>query len=361
MNALTAAPPPAAGAEPMCDTTATSFRDASRAGAVGACVNLVMSGGGARMAAYVGALTALRDMDIQPAAVAGASAGSIVGAFLAAGWSPERMNALVLETDFTRFKDLSLRGLIFEGGLYAGNVFEQWMEGELEGARFCDLPTDLFIIAADLISRQPFFFSRYTTPDLPVSKAVRCSRAIPWIWRPQRWEQKLLADGQLMPWITTGIDLMQASAAGQRAVRTVILQLLGDRPRAARVKKRLWPWDFARILVETMLTALDNQRVPGALWPETILIGVGQIPPLDLGLSRDLKTKLFRQGYEQAQRYFHKADALVDGERKIAGNGTMGARTGVAFDVEHHRTRVDRAMRDHNSGQRDREGPPPGP
>lgn len=272
-------------------------------------INLVMSGGGVRLAAYVGAVTAFRDMGLQFGAIASASAGSIVGAFLAAGWSPERMYAKVMETDFTLFKDRKLKSLMFEGGLYAGNVFERWVEAELQGARFCDLPTDLFVVAADLIGRQPFIFSRHTTPELSVSKAVRCSMAIPWVWRPQRWEGKLLADGQLLPWIPTGIQLMKTSPAGEGAVRTLVLRLLSEPRQDLPAKRTLWPWDYARLLLDTMFAALENQRVPGPLWEDTILIQVGQIPPLQLKLSRANREILFQCGYDQAHRYFHKASA----------------------------------------------------
>ena len=270
-------------------------------------INLVMNGGGVRLAAYVGAITAFRDMGLQFGAVASASAGSIVGAFLAAGWSPEAMYAKVLETDFTRFKDRRLRSLLFEGGLYAGNVFERWLDAQLHGARFGDLRADLFVIAVDLIGREPFVFSRYTTPEVAVSKAVRCSMAIPWVWRPDRWDGKLLADGQLLPWIPSGIEMMQATDAGANAVRTVMLRLLGDPPQDRLARRRLWPWDLAAILLETMLTALENQRVPGPLWQDTILIRVGKIAPLQLRLTDAAKEYLFRCGYDQAHRYFHKA------------------------------------------------------
>jgi NTE family protein len=117
----------------------------------GSRINLVMSGGGVRLSAYVGALAAFRDMGVSVGAVAGASAGSIVGALLAAGWPVDR-------------KDLTLMGLLFEGGLYSGNTFERWVDVQIEGARFRDLPNDLFVTAVDLVGHQPVFFSRATTP-----------------------------------------------------------------------------------------------------------------------------------------------------------------------------------------------------
>jgi NTE family protein len=284
-------------------------------------INLILSDGGARVAAYVGAVTALRDMGVEFGAIAGASAGSIVGAFLAAGWSSERMRSTVMETDFTRFKDFTLPGLIFEGTLYAGRVFERWLDEKLEGARFCDLPGDLFITAADVIGRESFFFSRYSTPQVAISKAIRCSMAVPGLWRPQRWEHRLLLDGQLMSWIRTGVDMASKCAPGEQALRTVIMRLVSDPSKGAPIRRHLWPWDFARILLETMLMALDNERVPAALWPDTILINTGNVPALRLKLTREAKEVLYRCGYDQARRYFNKRESTAGELPAVLGVG----------------------------------------
>ena len=54
---------------------------------------LVLSGGGARGAAHIGAIKALEEFGISPTHVSGTSAGAIVGALYAAGvnW-PEILN-----------------------------------------------------------------------------------------------------------------------------------------------------------------------------------------------------------------------------------------------------------------------------
>ena len=80
----------------------------------GSRINLIMSGGGVRLSTYVGALAAFRDMGVSVGAVAGASAGGIVGALLAAGWPVDRTYGKLLETNFAEFKDLTLMGLLFE-------------------------------------------------------------------------------------------------------------------------------------------------------------------------------------------------------------------------------------------------------
>jgi NTE family protein len=275
------------------------------AGQLGDRINLIMGGGGVRLPAYVGALAALADMGVEVERVAGASAGSIVGSLFAAGLSLKQLRTLVLETSFATFKDLSLRGFLLEGGLYAGDRFEAWMDSNLGGVRFRELSLDLYVTAVDLIGREPVFFSRHTTPDMLVSSAVRCSMAIPWVWRPRRLGRQLLADGQLLPWMPHGIELLTRDQ-GSPPPRTLMLRLVSAGLREVRPGARLWPWDFARILLDTMFAALENQRVPGALWQDTILIDVGPIRTLQFALSPAEKERLYACGYDQVRRYYRK-------------------------------------------------------
>lgn len=261
------------------------------------------------MSAFVGALAAFREMGVEIAGIAGASAGSIVGSFLAAGWSVEQILEKLIETNFTQFKDRSLRGFVFQSGLYLGERFEGWVDSELKGSRFKDMSRDLFVTAVDLIGQRPFFFSRQTTPEVPVSKAVRCSMSVPWLWCPQRWEDKLLVDGQLMPWIFDGIEMMQAGERDGEPPRTVILRIVSEPHEALPVKRHLWPWDLAWLILDTMLSALDNQRVPGSLWQDTILIHVGSIRNLQFDLGPADKERHFQCGYDQARQYFHKNES----------------------------------------------------
>ena len=52
-------------------------------------LGIVLSGGGARGFAHIGALQALHEADLYPDVISGVSAGAIVGAFYAHGKAPE--------------------------------------------------------------------------------------------------------------------------------------------------------------------------------------------------------------------------------------------------------------------------------
>jgi NTE family protein len=248
-------------------------------------------------------------MGVEVVNIAGASGGSIIGAYLAAGWSVADMHRLVMETDFAQFKDFSLVSALFQNGVYSGKRFEVWIDRHLKGIKFKDLKRDLCVTAIDLIAQEPVFFSRETSPDLPVGKAVRYSMSFPGVWSAQRWNGKILVDGNLIPWIPKLIDAMQGR---HKVDRTVTLRMVTDATLKLVHKQHLWPWEFFRILLATMGTAMDNQRVPGWLWQDTILIQTGNIHALQFRLTRSDKEHLFQTGYEQAQRYYHKKAAPTE-------------------------------------------------
>ena len=75
----------------------------------------MLSGGGTRLAAFVGAILALRDLGAEIVRVAGVSGGSVVGAFLAAGIDRAMMRDLAVQTDYRRFADISPLAILTDG------------------------------------------------------------------------------------------------------------------------------------------------------------------------------------------------------------------------------------------------------
>jgi NTE family protein len=275
-------------------------------GAPARTLNVVMAGGGVRLSAYVGALAALEDLGWGIRSVAGASGGSIVASFLSIGWSTSEMLRCLLETDFARFKDFSLRSLVFEGSLYSGRRFEGWLDRELGGARFRDLHGALHVAALDLITRQPFLFSTSTTPDAPLSTAVRCSMSIPGVWCPGRWKGKVLVDGMLSEWVPVALELLAKDHEPDESARTVILRVISDDTRQKATTPQVRPWLLAQLVLESLMSSLENTRVPGEVWRQTVLIRVDGISPLRLGLTPPDKERLFQAGYDQTRRYFRE-------------------------------------------------------
>jgi len=97
----------------------------------------VFEGGGVKGIGLVGAVAVAEERGYQWANVAGTSAGAIVAALVAAGYSAAEIKEILVELDYIRFKDASMldkvplvgpvSSLIFEKGIYEGKFFENWM------------------------------------------------------------------------------------------------------------------------------------------------------------------------------------------------------------------------------------------
>ena len=101
----------------------------------------VFEGGGVKGIGLVGAVAVAEEKGYQWENVAGTSAGAIVAALMAAGYSAAEMKEIIEELDYNRLKDTSIldkvplvgpvASLIFEKGIYEGRFFEKWMRGLL--------------------------------------------------------------------------------------------------------------------------------------------------------------------------------------------------------------------------------------
>jgi NTE family protein len=175
-------------------------------------VDLVMEGGGVRGIALVGALAVLEDRGYRWANLAGTSAGAIVAALAAAGYTAVELKRIVGNLDFRNFLDSSPRwlppytraawNLLAHWGVYKGDVFLRWMRETLavKGVHtFGDLRRGiadrgqnypLRVVASDVTRGMmvvlPDDARHYDIdPDaLGVAEAVRMSISIPFLFRP---------------------------------------------------------------------------------------------------------------------------------------------------------------------------------
>jgi len=88
-------------------------------------VGVVLSGGGARGAAHVGFFRALEEAGIQVDYIVGSSTGALVGAYYAAGWTPEEMTKVVESRDFSdRLKGRHAHSLLFKNDQVSPVLFD---------------------------------------------------------------------------------------------------------------------------------------------------------------------------------------------------------------------------------------------
>ncbi len=175
----------------------------------------VFAGGGVRGIAHVGALEVAEHLGYRWQHVAGTSAGAIIAALVAAGYSAQELYAIMQEIDYSRFTthpdyDLlhitELSNLLTYGGLHDATYIETFVREKLQTKgvhTFGDLlmpgqvqQHDLFqryrltVIVSDItqgrIVRFPQDAHLYgLDPNaLDVARAVRMSASIPFFFIP---------------------------------------------------------------------------------------------------------------------------------------------------------------------------------
>jgi NTE family protein len=174
---------------------------------------VVLGGGSARGFAHIGVVKGLEAHGIQPDLIVGCSAGSLVGAFWAAGYNGDRMEELAL-----RVRDSEIIDLVQGNaprGMVTGQSLQNFVNQALRGRSLESFSTPFAAVA-----------TRYPTGELAVLRngdagfAVRASCSIPGVFVPATQNGQEYLDGGLvspMPVRTArqlGADLVVAVDVG---------------------------------------------------------------------------------------------------------------------------------------------------
>ena len=147
---------------------------------------LVLSGGGIRGIAHLGILKALEELDIKIDIISGTSAGAIVGAFYAAGLSPDEILDIVIQINKYKF----LRPALSRSGLLNIEILEKTFREHLPVHTFEELQKKLIVSATVLKNAKTRYFD---SGDLVCP--VLASSSIPIIFRPMTINDIKYIDG----------------------------------------------------------------------------------------------------------------------------------------------------------------------
>lgn len=136
---------------------------------------LVLSGGGTRGFAHLGAIKALEENGIKPDIISGVSAGSIVGALYADGQDAEAALKALISKNLLGF----LKLMIPKQGLLKMTGFERTLRKTLKAKRFEDLEIPLLIHAVNINTVE---YTRFDSGDLV--EAIKASSSIPVVFPP---------------------------------------------------------------------------------------------------------------------------------------------------------------------------------
>lgn len=315
--------------------------------------DLVLSGGGVKGVGLVGAVVALMDAGYSVQRISGTSAGSIVGAVVAAAVQSGRLTGaqvkdIALQLDYSRFTDpAGLERVPFIGpslallrgsGIYQGDYARDWVEAQLAAlgvSTFGDLAIDddqlppeqryrLVVTVSDvtngLLVRLPWDYQRVygLDPDeQSVADAVRASMSIPFFFSPVTMTStagltSTLMDGGLLSnfpidsldrtdgktprWPSFGVTVLPNLPQGNDRLIPALDQL--------RILGRLGPPRVLEDVITTVLVGRD-QAYLNQPWVSARAIRVDStdVGFLDFDISDAGVEALYAKGYSAAQEF----------------------------------------------------------
>ena len=152
-------------------------------------IGLALGGGGARGFAHVGVLRALEEQGITPAVIAGTSAGSVVAALYADGYTPRHIIRLFSELNVKELVDVTIP----RDSLLKFDKFIHFLEKRLHSKRIEELKIPTFIVATDFDHGKSVAFTQGE-----LSKCIAASCAIPIVFPPVLIDGVYYVDGGVM-------------------------------------------------------------------------------------------------------------------------------------------------------------------
>ncbi|MEZ0323616.1 MAG: patatin-like phospholipase family protein [Hydrogenothermaceae bacterium] len=150
---------------------------------------IVLSGGAVRGLAHIGVLKALEEYGIKPSVVSGVSAGSIIGLFYCAGYSPLDMEELAIKTDFKKYVKPSFSKKAF----FSIDSMDKFLEKYIHYKDISQLPKEFYVTITNLNTASIEYKNRGD-----IKKIVKASCSLPVLFKPVKIDEFHYIDGGVM-------------------------------------------------------------------------------------------------------------------------------------------------------------------
>jgi NTE family protein len=154
-------------------------------------VALVLGGGGARGFAHIGVLRELEAEKIPVDLIVGVSVGSLIGALYAD--NPDTFALEWKAFQIERKEIFDFRIVNFLDSLASGEALKTYIDKNIKSRVLEELKIPLYVVAVDVKTGRRFVFDRG-----PIRDALRASAAIPGVFPPVPFQDKLLVDGGVL-------------------------------------------------------------------------------------------------------------------------------------------------------------------
>lgn len=148
-----------------------------------------LSGGGIKGLCHAGVLKALEEKNIRPDIISGVSAGAVVGALYADGYTPAEIATLFEDISFRKMTKLRIP----DGGIFRIDAFEDFLYRKLRSKTFEGLRIPLRVVATDLDHGQSVVFDKGNLID-----SVVASCSVPVLFTPKKINGVHYVDGGVL-------------------------------------------------------------------------------------------------------------------------------------------------------------------
>ena len=163
----------------------------------------------------------------------------------------------------------------------------------------------LVLVACSLSYRKAAYFDYMTAPNLSVVEAMRASMAIPFIFKPVKYNNDFFVDGGTVNnYPINYFDLNGTEDGSEPKTLGFILYSKDEmlRPEWKPIKD---PLDYAKAVFNLIMintgSALYKKNVD-----RTVFINCGKIDVMSFNMTKKEKLKLMQSGYEAVKNYFER-------------------------------------------------------
>lgn len=274
---------------------------------------IIFGGGAVRGIAYIGAVQAFEELNINADKFVGSSVGAIFATLYCLGYKSDELRDIFHDFNAFIFKDINF-GIGPDFAFSKGEIYENWIreliekkfygqqyaKGENAPVSFADLEKKLYICTTDLAANEKFIFSKENTPNFEVAKAVRISSSFPGLMKPVILDNKFLVDGDLAKsfplWY--GIDNLITDEE-----RILEFRLEGCKdcmnPKTVANYFNTVYSSISNFSSELIINKYkDNDKF------DYILINTKDLMLLDFQISNEIKDQIAENGYRTTKKYF---------------------------------------------------------
>ena len=250
-------------------------------------IGLALSGGAVYGIAHLGVIKILEEYKIPIDIIAGTSVGSLVGAFLAAGYSSDQLFELAQKISWTKFTQPTIPKM----GLLNSKQLERFIEAELGKIEIPNLQKPFAAVAVDLTTRKQKILDKGS-----VSQAIRASCAIPGVFTPLIQGDEVLVDGGVLNFIPT--ELVRDMGADYIIAVKLSPSVIFNKP----------PENIIQIMVNSFQLTLSQLAIYAPDGDTTIIPDLEGLNPHDFNQAE----KLYQRGRVAALEVIEKIKSDVE-------------------------------------------------